>query len=198
MKQISTMEKLGIPAPNFRLPNFNTNVNGPTVSLENFDEYPAFLVAFICNHCPYVVHIRDSFVNFVSEFHEKGVGTIAINSNDIENYPEDSPEKMTEDAVKYSYPFPYLFDENQKIAKEYKAACTPDFFLYDRERTLVYRGQYDSSRPKNSEPITGKDLRNAANALIQGSIIPTEQKPSMGCNIKWKKGSEPNYFTKTL
>ena len=152
------------------------------------------MVVFICNHCPYVVHIRDSFVSFVSEYHEKGLGVVAISSNDVESYPDDSPEQMTEDAVKYSYPFPYLFDESQEIAKAYRAACTPDFFLYDRNRTLVYRGQYDSSRPKNSEPVTGEDLRNATNALIQNSIIPTEQKPSMGCNIKWKKGREPDYF----
>ena len=162
--------------------------------METFEKYPALLVVFICNHCPYVVHIRDSFVGFVSEYHEKGLGVVAISSNDVESYPDDSPEQMTEDAVKYSYPFPYLFDESQEIAKAYRAACTPDFFLYDRKRTLVYRGQYDSSRPKNSKPVTGEDLRNAANALIQNSIIPTEQKPSMGCNIKWKKGREPDYF----
>ena len=195
MAHISTMEKLGLPAPGFSLQNLNAEVSEQTVSLETFEKYPALLVAFICNHCPYVVHIRDSFVSFVSEYHEKGLGVVAISSNDIESYPDDSPELMTENAVKYSYPFPYLFDESQEIAKAYRAACTPDFFLYDRNRTLVYRGQYDSSRPKNSEPVTGEDLRNATNALIQGSIIPTEQKPSMGCNIKWKKGGEPNYFT---
>ena len=188
------MEKLGIKAPNFRLPNLNTRVKDKIISLEYFEESPALLVTFFCNHCPYVVHIRDSFVNFVTEFHEKGLGVVAISSNDIENHPEDSPEKMTEDALKYSYQFPYLFDESQKIAKEYKAACTPDFFLYDKNRALVYRGQYDSSRPKNSEPITGEDLRNATNALLKGSIIPKDQKPSMGCNIKWKDGNEPDYF----
>ena len=198
MAHISTMEKLGITAPCFSLPNLNAVVKEQTVSLETFEEYPALLVVFICNHCPYVVHIRDSFVSFVSEYHEKGLGVVAISSNDVESYPDDSPEQMTEDAAKYSYPFPYLFDESQEIAKAYRAACTPDFFLYDRKRTLVYRGQYDSSRPKSSEPVTGEDLRNATNALIQNSIIQTEQKPSMGCNIKWKKGSEPNYFIKTL
>jgi len=171
MAHISTMEKLGIPAPGFSLPNLNTVIKGQTVSLETFEEYPALLVVFICNHCPYVVHIRDSFVSFVSEYDEKGLGVVAISSNDVESYPDDSPEQMTENAVKYSYPFPYLFDESQEIAKAYRAACTPDFFLYDRKRTLVYRGQYDSSRPKNSEPVTGEDLRNATNALIQNSII---------------------------
>ena len=194
MAHISTMEKLGLPAPGFSLQNLNAVVNEQTVSLETFEEYPALLVVFICNHCPYVVHIRDSFVSFVSEYHEKGLGVVAISANDVESYPDDSPEKMTEDDAKYSYPFPYLFDESQEIAKAYRAACTPDFFLYDRNRTLVYRGQYDSSRLKNSEPVTGEDLRNATNALIQGSIIPKEQKPSMGCNIKWKKGGEPDYF----
>jgi len=195
MAHISTMEKLGLPAPGFSLQNLNAGFNEQTVSLETFEEYPALLVVFICNHCPYVVHIRDSFVSFVSEYHEKGLGVVAISANDVESHPDDSPEKMNEDAAKFSYPFPYLFDESQEIAKAYRAACTPDFFLYDRNRTLVYRGQYDSSRPKNSEPVTGEDLRNATNALIQGSIIPTEQKPSMGCNIKWKKGGEPNYFS---
>ena len=194
MAHFSTMEELGLSAPKFFLKNFNTRVNKKTVSLNNFEDYPALLVVFICNHCPYVVHIRDSFISFVSEFNNKGLGVVAINSNDIESYPEDSPQKMTEDSLKYTYPFPYLFDESQEIAKAYKAACTPDFFLYDKNRTLVYRGQYDSSRPKNLEPVTGDDLRNATNALIQDSIIPSEQKPSMGCNIKWKKGGEPDYF----
>jgi len=194
MAHISTMENLCILAPGFSLPNLNAVVKEQTVSLETFEEYPALLVVFICNHCPYVVHIRDSFVSFVSEYHEKGLGVVAISSNDVESYPDDSPEQMTEDAVKYSYPFPYLFDESQEIAKAYRAACTPDFFLYDRKRTLVYRGQYDSSRPKKSEPVTGEDLRNASNALVLNSLLPTEQKPSMGCNIKWKKGREPDYF----
>ncbi len=194
MAHISTMEKLGLNAPKFDLENFNTRINKKFVSLDSFDEYPALLVAFICNHCPYVVHIRDSFISFVSEFNNKGLGVVAISSNDIETYPEDSPNKMTEDSLKYSYPFPYLFDEGQGIAKAYRAACTPDFFLYDKNRTLVYRGQYDSSRPKNSEPVTGIDLREATNKLIKGSKISSEQKPSMGCNIKWKKGNEPDYF----
>ena len=194
MAHTSTMQSLGLTAPSFNLPNFNRGIKKEKVSLEHFEENHALLVAFICNHCPYVVHIRDSFISFVSEFQKRGLGVVAINSNDIESYPEDGPEKMTEEAAKYSYPFPYLFDENQDIAKAYKAACTPDFFLYDTNRSLVYRGQYDSSRPKSSELVTGKDLRNATNALIQGSKISEEQKPSMGCNIKWKIGEEPVYF----
>lgn len=194
MAHKSTMEKLGLSAPGFVLQNFNVGTGEQTVSLETFKEYPALLVVFICNHCPYVVHIRESFVSFVSDYQEKGLGVVAISSNDVESYPDDSPEKMSDDAAKYSYPFPYLFDESQEIAKAYRAACTPDFFLYDKERNLVYRGQYDSSRPKNSVPVTGEDLRNATNALLQGSVIPAEQMPSMGCNIKWKKGGEPDYF----
>ena len=195
MAHKSTMNKLGLSAPGFYLQNFNPNIGEGTVSLKNYDEYPGLLVVFICNHCPYVVHIRDSFISFVSEFDKKGLGVVAISSNDIETHPEDNPQKMTEDSLKYSYPFPYLFDESQDVAKAYKAACTPDFFLYDKNRTLVYRGQYDSSRPKNSEPVTGKDLRKATNELIKGeSILSSTQKPSMGCNIKWKKGREPDYF----
>ena len=194
MAHLSTMEKLGSPAPDFSLKNMNSVLGETTVSLGNFKKYPALLVAFICNHCPYVVHIRISFVNFVSEYEKKGLGVVAISANDVESYPDDSPEKMTEDAVKYSYPFPYLFDESQEVAKAYCAACTPDFFFYDQQLNLVYRGQYDSSRPKNSITVTGEDLRNATDALIQGAEIPTEQKPSMGCNIKWKKGGEPDYF----
>ncbi len=194
MAHKSTMEKLGLPAPGFELPNLNLEKGEKLVSLESFKEYPALLVVFICNHCPYVVHIRDSFVNFVTEFQKKGLGVVAISSNDVESFPDDSPEKMSEEAANYSYPFPYLFDESQEIAKAYRAACTPDFFLYDKERNLVYRGQYDSSRPKNSVPVTGEDLRNATNALLQGTVIPAEQMPSMGCNIKWKIGEEPDYF----
>jgi len=152
------------------------------------------LVVFICNHCPYVIHIRDSFISFSTEYESKGLGIVAISSNDVVSYPDDSPEKMRDEALKYAYPFPYLFDENQNVAKAYRAACTPDFFLYDNERTLVYRGQYDSSRPKNSVPVTGEDMRKATEALLNGDIIPAEQMPSMGCNIKWKKGSEPDYF----
>ena len=188
------MNKLGLSAPRFNLRNYNPRVNEKTVSLGNFEDYNALLVVFICNHCPYVVYIRESFISFVSEFKKKGLGVVAISSNDIKSYPEDSPQKMTEDSLKFSYPFPYLFDESQDVAKAYKAACTPDFFLYDKNRTLVYRGQYDSSRPKNSEPVTGKDLRKAIYALIKGSILSSTQKPSMGCNIKWKKGREPDYF----
>ena len=144
---------------------------------------------------PYVVHIRESFVHFANEYEPKGLGVVAISSNEIEAYPDDRPEKMSEDARNYSYSFPYLFDETQEVAKAYRAACTPDFFLYDENRKLVYRGQYDSSRPKNTNPVTGKDLKNAVDALIQGNSIPENQIPSMGCKIKWKSGMEPDYFS---
>ena len=190
------MERLGTSAPEFELQNFNTDYSEKMVSLVNFENYPALLVVFICNHCPYVVHIRDSFIDFSNEYQSKGLGIIAISSNDILSYPDDSPEKMRDDALKYAYPFPYLFDENQEVAKAYRAACTPDFFLYDKERSLVYRGQYDSSRPKNSIPVTGEDLRDATENLIKGEKITAEQSPSMGCNIKWKNGAEPDYFFK--
>ncbi len=188
------METLGMSAPRFNLKNFNPKEKTDTVSLDNFKEYPALLVAFICNHCPYVIHIRDSFIDFVSEFNRKGLGVVAINSNDISSYPEDSPQKMHDESEKYAYPFPYLFDETQDIAKAYKAACTPDFFLYNNKRELAYRGQYDSSRPKNDIPVTGEDLRIATIEVIGGKSVTIKQKPSMGCNIKWRKGNEPGYF----
>ena len=196
MAHISTMERLGTSAPGFELQNFNTDYSEKIVSLNNFENFPALLVVFICNHCPYVIHIRDSFLDFSNEYQSKGLGIIAISSNDILSYPDDSPEKMRDDALKYAYPFPYLFDENQEVAKAYRAACTPDFFLYDKERSLVYRGQYDSSRPKNSIPVTGEDIRAATETLLKGEKITAEQLPSMGCNIKWKKGAEPDYFFK--
>ena len=188
------MEKLGSTAPIFELPNFNPGYSENMVSLETFNKYPALLIVFICNHCPYVIHIRDSFLSFSNEYESKGLGIVAISSNDVGSYPDDSPDKMREDALKYAYPFPYLFDGNQEVAKSYRAACTPDFFLYDKERKLVYRGQYDSSRPKNSVSVTGEDIRRATEALLNGEKLTEEQLPSMGCNIKWKKGSEPDYF----
>ena len=194
MAHSSTMVKLGAIAPEFDLQNVNNSFSERMVSLETFLSYPALLVVFICNHCPYVVHIRDSFISFSREYESKGLGIVAISSNDVLSYPDDSPEKMKDDALRYDYPFPYLFDENQEVAKAYSAACTPDFFLYDEKRTLVYRGQYDSSRPKNSIPVTGEDIKKATDALLKGEKIIAEQMPSVGCNIKWKKGFEPEYF----
>jgi peroxiredoxin len=195
MEQFSTMEELGSPAPNFSLPNTNPGFGTQTVSMKALNEHLMLLVVFICNHCPYVVHIRDSFVSFAAEYQEKRLAVVAICSNDALNYPGDSPEKMTEEAINFGYSFPYLYDESQTIAKAYHATCTPDFFLYNHERVLVYRGQYDGSRPGNGEPVTGRDLRRATDALLRGDPILAEQRPSVGCNIKWRSGEEPDYFS---
>ena len=180
----------GEKAKNFSL----VSIENKRVNLENITGKNGTLIMFICNHCPYVIHIRDSFVSFVLDYREQGLAVVAICANDVRTHPDDSPEKMAEEASKFSYPFPYLYDESQAVARGYRAACTPDFFLYNRERTLVYRGQFDGSRPGNSEPVTGVDLRCATDVLLQDAPVLTEQRPSMGCNIKWKSGEEPDYF----
>jgi thiol-disulfide isomerase/thioredoxin len=149
---------------------------------------------FICNHCPYVKHVRSELAKIGREYPKKGVGVVAINSNDAEKYKEDTPDKMKDEVARHNYEFPYLFDESQEVAKAYTAACTPDFFLFDGDLNLVYRGQLDSSRPGNDEPLTGEDLRAAMDALLAGGEIPEDQNPSMGCNIKWKPGNEPDYY----
>jgi thiol-disulfide isomerase/thioredoxin len=190
MAHESTMLELGTEAPAFALPEPAT---GRIVSRDDFTGQP-LLVAFICNHCPYVVHIREAFTALAKEYSEKGVAVVAINANDVASYPDDSPEKMIEEVKRAGYEFPYLFDETQQVAQEYKAACTPDFFLFDKHHDLFYRGQFDSSRPRNDEPVTGSDLRNALDALLKGFYPPNDQKASMGCNIKWKAGNEPDYF----
>ncbi|MGZ3653011.1 MAG: thioredoxin family protein [Bdellovibrionota bacterium] len=182
----STMLELETRAPDFTLPDPRT---GRTISRKDF-EGRSLLVMFICNHCPFVIHVEKQLREIGTVFQEKGIGVVAINSNDVSSHPDDSPEKMKEHA----YPFPYLFDETQKVARDYHAACTPDFFLFDRHHRLVYRGQLDDSRPGNNIPVTGHDLVAAAELLIQGATIPTSQKPSLGCNIKWKKGNEPEYY----
>jgi len=187
----STMLELGTEAPDFSLPD---TISGRNYNLEGFKGNKAFLVMFICNHCPYVKLIKESLVEYASDYMDKGVGIVAISSNDVENYPEDSPEKMKEDAETYGYPFPYLYDESQEAAKKYKAACTPDFFLFDEKMKLVYRGQFDSARPGNDVKPTGKDLREATEKVLSGEQVPEEQTPSVGCNIKWKKGNQPGYF----
>ena len=187
----STMLELGTPAPTFKLPE---PLTGNTVAIDDFAASPALLVAFICNHCPYVIHIRDGFVRFAKEYADKGLQVVAISANDVANYPDDSPEKMAALAREADFPFPYLYDETQAVAKAYQAACTPDFFLFDRDRQLVYRGQFDASRPKNDEPVDGKDMRAAVDALLAGQPIPADQIPSRGCNIKWKPGNEPDYY----
>ena len=187
----STMLELGTKAPKFSLTD---TVTGKNVQLKDFRGNKALLVMFISNHCPYVKNIKKGITEYAKDYLPKGVGIVAISSNDIENYPDDSPEKMKEDAEKYGYPFPYLYDETQGIAKAYKAACTPDLFLFDQKHELVYRGQFDSSRPSNDEPVTGEDLREATDKVLAGEDVPENQTPSIGCNIKWKEGNEPEYF----
>jgi len=185
----STMLPLGTSAPDFSLPD----TQGKTVSLADFTQAPALLVVFMCNHCPFVKHILNHFVELVKEYQAKGVAVIGINSNDVTSFPEDSPEMMAKVARQQGFTFAYLYDEAQEVAKAYHAACTPDFFLFDREMKLVYRGQMDDSRPGNNVPVTGNDLRAALDAVLAGKEVPEPQKPSMGCNIKWKLGNEPEY-----
>jgi peroxiredoxin len=177
----STMLPLGTQAPDFRLPDFN----GALVALDDFAAAPALVVAFICNHCPFVKHIRGEFARFAREYQPRGVSVVAINSNDFKAYPEDAPQAMAEEARTVGYTFPYLVDETQAVAKAYQAACTPDLYLFDGQRRLVYRGQFDASRPGRGA-ATGADLRAAADALLANRPIPADQKPSIGCNIKWK------------
>jgi peroxiredoxin len=184
------MLPLGTAAPDFSLPD----VEGKSVSLSDFEKGKPLLVVFMCNHCPYVKHIQRDFAALVAEYQKKGVNVVGINANDAQNYPEDSPENMARDSRKLGYTFDYLYDESQEVAKAYRAACTPDFFLFDANRTLFYRGQMDASRPGNDIPITGNDLRDALERVLAGKDAPEVQRPSMGCNIKWKAGNEPDYF----
>ncbi len=186
----STMLPLETVAPDFRLPDTEGNL----VSLEDYKEAPALLVIFMCNHCPFVKHILDDLVGLIPTYQAKGLAVLSINSNDVESYPEDRPEMMAELAREKEFTFPYLYDESQEAAKAYCAACTPDFFLFDSERKLVYRGQMDDSRPGNGVPVSGSDLRVALDAVLEGQEVPTVQKPGIGCNIKWKQGNEPKYF----
>ena len=179
----STMMPLGTIAPHFELLD---TVSGRILSLSELKGNNATLVVFICNHCPYVLHINDELVRIAKDYLPKGVSVIAISSNDVENYPQDSPERMKEMAEKTGYTFPYLYDETQDVARAYDAACTPDLFLFDEKLKCVYRGQLDNSRPNGSIPVSGKDLRNALEALLSGKEISDEQIPSIGCNIKWK------------
>jgi peroxiredoxin len=187
----STMLPLGTKAPEISLPN----VDGKTVSLPDFADRKAVVVMFICNHCPFVKHLRSALAEFGKEYQAKGVGIVAVSSNDVASHPDDSPERMKEEAKSAGYTFPYLYDATQSVAKAYKAACTPDFYVFNSDFALVYRGQFDDSRPSNGKPITGKDLRAAVDAVLAGKPPLTEQRPSIGCNIKWKSGSEPAYFT---
>ncbi len=187
-KTPSTMTALGTPAPDFRLPD----TTGRLVARDDFARAPGLLVMFICNHCPYVKHVRKGLAAFAREYAKKGLAIVAINANDAASYPDDSPAKMAEEVVAAGYTFPYLYDESQSVAQAYGAACTPDFFLLDRERRLVYRGQFDDSRPGNGVAVTGKDLRAACNAVLAGGAVSADQRPSIGCNIKWKPGNAPS------
>ncbi len=190
VKTASTMLSLGTAAPEFSL----LNTDGRTVSRSQFSGKPLLLV-FMCNHCPFVVHIRPALQKFAAEFQARGLAVVGISSNDVTEFPQDGPEKMRAEAMSAGYTFPYLFDETQSVAKAYKAACTPDIFLFDADHSLVYRGQFDSSRPGNGLPVTGADLRIACNALLTGEPVPCDQRASIGCNIKWRAGQEPEYFT---
>jgi peroxiredoxin len=185
----STMLPLGTEAPHFSLPD----TNGKTVSIHDFDGSRGLVVAFICNHCPFVKHIRKGLAEFGRDYMKRGLGLVAVSSNDADRYPADSPERMAREVEEAGYPFPYLYDESQAVAAAYRAACTPDFFLFDEDGKLVYRGQFDGSRPGNDVPVTGEDLRAAADAVLEGRPVSDDQTPSLGCNIKWKPGNAPAY-----
>jgi peroxiredoxin len=187
----SVMLPLGTRAPDFNLPD----TDGRMVSLADFHGSPALLVIFLSNHCPYVKHLRSGLAQLAREYQALGVAMVGIGSNDVTRYPADAPEMMAREKREVGYTFPYLYDESQEAAKAYQAACTPDFFLFDRDQRLVYRGQFDDSRPGNGRPVTGRDLRGALDALLAGQPVPPEQIPSIGCNIKWKPGNEPEYFS---
>ena len=190
VRTLSTMLPLGTQAPDFSL----VNVDGQVVSLGDFAGAPALVVAFICNHCPFVKHLGDQFAAFGNEYMQRGGAVVAISSNDVANYPADSPEQMVAEAEARGYQFPYLYDETQEVAKAYAAACTPDFYVFDKNQKLVYRGQFDASRPESGIPVTGEDLRAAVDAVLAGKEPSPEQRASLGCNIKWKEGNAPSYF----
>ena len=186
----STMLELGTRAPDFVLKN---TLDGRSVSLRDFEVDPAILIMFICNHCPYVQHVRPELGRLADDYGPRGLAVAAINSNSLETHPQDGPDSMKELAIAEGWDFPFLFDETQAVARRYKAACTPDFFLFDLDRKLVYRGQLDDSRPGNGIPVTGADLRAAIEAVLAGRPVAADQKPSLGCNIKWAPGEEPDY-----
>jgi peroxiredoxin len=183
------MPDLGTPAPDFDL----TDTRGERVQRSDFQGMP-LLVMFICNHCPYVKHLNEHLAQLTRRYLERGVAVVGISANDPVSYPQDSPERMAREAEEVGYDFPYLFDATQEVAKAYRAACTPDFFLYDGDHRLIYRGQYDASRPGNGLPVTGRDLAAALDAVLEGTEPPGEQIPSVGCNIKWRAGNTPDYY----
>ena len=186
VRNSSSMLALGTRAPDFALPD----ADGRITALGDFAGAPALLIIFLCNHCPFVKHIRGGLASLVREYQARGLAVAGINANDIHAYPDDAPARMKEEAAAAGYTFPYLFDETQAAAKAYQAACTPDFFLFDRDRKLVYRGQFDDSRPGNGVPVTGEDLRAALDAVLSGRPVSGQQRPSIGCGIKWKPGNE--------
>jgi len=190
VKTASTMLPLGTKAPEFSL----VNVDGKSVSTSDFEGASALLVIFMCNHCPFVIHVAPELARLAAEYQSKGVAVVGINSNDVATHPQDSPEQMVHEAENRGYTFPYLYDETQEVAIAYHAACTPDFFVFDKDQRLAYRGQLDASRPDSGIPVTGEDLRRALDAVLKGDAVPGEQTPSLGCNIKWKAGYEPEYF----
>jgi len=191
VKTASTMLELGTKAPNFNLPD---TVSGRTISLDTFADKKALLIMFICQHCPFVQHVQSELARIGKDYMEQGLGVIAISSNSVETHPDDAPEKLKAMAEAQGFNFPFCYDETQEVAKAYTAACTPDFFLFDSTRALVYRGQLDDSRPGNDLPVNGKDLRAAIEKVLADEPISPEQKPSIGCNIKWAPGNEPPYF----
>ena len=191
VKTASTMLPLGTQAPDFSL----HNVDGQLISLAEFADARALLVVFMCNHCPFVKHLANELANLTREYQVKGVAVVGINSNDASTHPDDSPEQMVHEFEERGYTFPYLCDETQQIAKAYHAACTPDFYVFDSNRKLIYRGQFDDSRPESGTPVTGSDLRAALDAVLTGQPVSLEQNPSVGCNIKWKQNAAPHYST---
>lgn len=191
VKTASTMLPLGSPAPAFILPDVTT---GSDVSLANFQDKKGLLVIFMCRHCPFVIHVQEELAKLGQDFVPQNLGIVCISANNVESHPADAPDKLKEMVAELNFNFPILYDETQEIAKTYQAACTPDFFLFDQELKLAYRGQLDDSRPGNNKPVTGKDLREAIAQILVGKPVNPVQKPSIGCNIKWKPGNEPSYF----
>lgn len=190
----STMLELGISAPDFSLANTNPNFKADQVTLADCNGAKALLVMFVCNHCPYVVHLREALIKLATEYKAQGLEVVAISSNDAENYPQDGPDKMRAEAIAHDFSYPYLYDQTQAVAKAYKAACTPDFFLFDTEQKLAYRGRFDGSTPKNDLPVSGEDMRKAIETVLAVTAVDKAQIPSIGCSIKWIPGNEPTYF----
>ena len=191
VKTASTMLALGTAAPEFQLPDV---VSGKTISLDTYKDSQALLVMFICQHCPFVKHVQNELSKIGRDYSQQPLGIVAISANDVANYPDDSPQKLKQMVEELNFNFPICYDESQEVSKAYTAACTPDFFLFDAERKLAYRGQLDDSRPSTDIPVTGRDLRKAIDLVLQGKTVDFTQKPSIGCNIKWRSGNEPEYF----